>query len=77
MSAKSEMIGTGALRGFWPAPTTSTISRPAWNEGNPVERHAHLDDLDRLFARHVLAIKMLTLPCTKLSITNFLPVSCS
>jgi hypothetical protein len=46
-----------------------------WNQRDAIQGHAHLDDFDRLIARHILGMKMFTC-LTKLSITN-LPVSCS
>jgi hypothetical protein len=49
--------------------TMSSRSRPRTTKS--VERHAHLDDLDCPIAAPLLAMKMFTLPCTKLSITSF------
>jgi len=71
------MIGTGALRGFWPAPTTSTMSRPAGTSEIPLSAMLISMILIASSRDTSLAMKMLTLPCTKLSITSFLPVSCS
>jgi hypothetical protein len=56
-----ETIGTGAFRGFWPAPTTSNRSRPAGTREIPF-RDILSDDFDGFFARHVLTMKMFTFP---------------
>ena len=72
MSARSEIIGTGALRGFCPAPTTSTMSRAAGTSEIPFRRHAHLDDLDRLIARHVFGDENVHLALHKIVHHQFL-----
>src|SRR6266480_2680993 len=77
MSAGSEIIGTPVVRGFLPVPMTFTMSLSAGTKEKPFISRLISIILTASSQGTSLLMKILTLPWTKLSLTSFLPVSCS